>query len=283
MSVFNDVQSILGNIVNKAVVRITGAAGTVGINGFVFDVIGDEENTLEADITDHYVETNSSIQDHIALKPIRFTLTGFVGELNSGLASSLANTLTNITNKVVGPFFPSFTTQAEQVYQKLANKAQKAATLANNILNQAQSLYGIYKGAQTSATRQQAAYNMFLQLWMNQRYSSLNLCTVETPWGVMQNMAVEHVRILNRDDNFFVSEFAVTFKEMRFVDVQVSKPAFNQDKAITQGVAAVIPKKVAPVSNMTAAVVNHGLTTGSSMQSGASLSYLGLFHPAYLP
>ena len=51
--------------------------------GFLFNILGEEVVTLTADATDHYVEDNSAIQDHIALKPITITLHGYIGEVNN--------------------------------------------------------------------------------------------------------------------------------------------------------------------------------------------------------
>ena len=44
-----------------------------GVGGFVFDSEGDTTVNLSADITDHYLEDNTSVQDHIAIKPKRVT------------------------------------------------------------------------------------------------------------------------------------------------------------------------------------------------------------------
>lgn len=48
---------------------------------YIFDTRGDEDVTLESEITDNWVEDNSTMQDHIGLKPMSITLTGYVGEL----------------------------------------------------------------------------------------------------------------------------------------------------------------------------------------------------------
>ena len=73
------VNNTIQNITNRFIV--TPNSFPPGVNGFVFDVIDDETIQLDADITDSWIETNSTIQDHIALKPVRFTLKGYVGEL----------------------------------------------------------------------------------------------------------------------------------------------------------------------------------------------------------
>ena len=55
--------------------------GIKGIQGFVFDIPLENAVTLHASITDHYVEENYAIQDHISLEPLRIRASGRVGEL----------------------------------------------------------------------------------------------------------------------------------------------------------------------------------------------------------
>ena len=55
--------------------------GIKGIQGFVFDVPLENTITLRSQITDHYVEENYAIQDHVAVEPIRIRAAGKVGEL----------------------------------------------------------------------------------------------------------------------------------------------------------------------------------------------------------
>src|SRR6185312_8744514 len=48
----------------------------------LFHYEGEQTASLESDITDHYIENNTAIQDQIALKPVIITTHGFIGELN---------------------------------------------------------------------------------------------------------------------------------------------------------------------------------------------------------
>ena len=48
--------------------------GEYGVDGFIFDIYGDETVNLTAEITDHTIEDNSQIQDHITLKPKKIRL-----------------------------------------------------------------------------------------------------------------------------------------------------------------------------------------------------------------
>ena len=262
MSQTSDVQDFLGNTVNQAVVRITGNQGSQGINGFLFDIVGDEELQFDSEVTDHYIETNSSIQDHIALRPRKYTLSGFVGELNDVLAQNIINALTTITGvSIVSPYMPTFSTQATQVYTQAATVAQQASTMAQNVVNSANGIYSLFSGAATYANRQQAGYLTFLRLWQDQRLSNLNLCTVETPWDTLYNMAIENVRIVQKDASNMVSEFSVTFKEMRFVDTNVTYQ--NPSQSIgTQGTSPNFTQ-ADPVANASAVPSANGGTSGA--------------------
>lgn len=54
-----------------------------GIAGFLFDIRGEEVAELISEITDHYVEDNTAIQDQVALKPEMITVRGLVAELTN--------------------------------------------------------------------------------------------------------------------------------------------------------------------------------------------------------
>ena len=60
-----------------AIVNILSATG---IAGFKFHIPQTEQVQFENEITDHYIETGSTIQDHVAQRPIIITLTGLVGD-----------------------------------------------------------------------------------------------------------------------------------------------------------------------------------------------------------
>lgn len=79
-----DIVRSLSTLEQQAIVRPNNPPP--GIGGFLFDIPGDEWVQLTSDITDHYVENNTSIQDQIALQPEQITVKGFVAELVIGSA-----------------------------------------------------------------------------------------------------------------------------------------------------------------------------------------------------
>lgn len=77
-----DLIASLSTLNKKAIVRPDNPPA--GVAGFLFDIVGDETVMLTSEITDHYVEDNTAIQDHVALAPEQITLKGTVGELVIG-------------------------------------------------------------------------------------------------------------------------------------------------------------------------------------------------------
>ena len=199
--------NLINNVANQFIVRPTGTVPTSGINGFVFDFLGEEEVTIESEITDHYVEDNYAIQDHIAQKPIRYIAKGYVGELVNLFPNSLLSILTTVQSlDAVDIFKPVFSAQANQVYNQIAAEGNQIV----NVIGQAKSLYDLISGVSTTANKQQNAFNAFINFWQNR-----TSCTIETPWGVLYSMYVERITPTQQENTQIITEFTVTFKQIR--------------------------------------------------------------------
>lgn len=199
------VQGFINNVVKGFVVRPLGAA--YGIDGFLFDVIEDEEVRLEAEATDHFIEDNSAIQDHVALRPIQFTLKGYVSELNTVNSQALDSVFSKAASLGdIAGLAPEFSAQANQIHAKINNVVGKI----DNYINQANNIFDIFSQQGTSENNQQKAFAYFLNLWQSRQ-----LCNVETPYKIYTNMVITMVSAIQRGDTNMQSMFAVTFKEIR--------------------------------------------------------------------
>jgi len=227
--------NLVNNVANQYIVRPTGTVPTGGINGFVFDFLGQEEVTLESDITDHYVEDNYAIQDHIAQRPIKYVAKGYIGELTQMFPNSLLSILTTVqTLDAVPGFAPVFSAQANQVYNQIAAEGSQVI----NVVGQAQSLYDLLSGVATSANKQQNAFTTFVNFWQK-RVS----CSIETPWGVLYSMYVERVTPVQQENTQIISEFTVTFKQIRLTSSLVATPLTITN---VPGSGVKLPSNVAP-------------------------------------
>jgi len=177
--------------------------------GFKFQIVGDEVLNLQSDITDHYAEDNSSIQDHIALRPIRFTVSGFIGELTNEVPDALeAVKETADRLGTLSYYLPSISNTAQRIY----NTAIQVYQLGQKIKNA-----GAVSASVKVQTKQEKAYQDLEKLWRNR-----TLFWVATPYGQFSNMAIENISVTQSADSKFISDFSITFKEVKFSKVSLA-------------------------------------------------------------
>lgn len=245
--------NLIEQIITQAVVRPTGNPGLTGISGFLFDIVGSEDVSIDSDITDHYVEENYAIQDHIALRPERFTVKGYAGEIYDRFSDGVKVAMTVLDKlAILSTMAPEFAAQAEQLYSSLVSGSLNVS----QIINTGTSLYDIFVQAITTSTRQQAAFNYFYALW-----KSRTLCTVETPWNVFTDMAIESIRGHQGEDSKYISDFSVTFKKIRKAEVAVSV-GISIETIVENS-----KKYAGRAADMVSAVVSKGVTSGRTVES----------------
>ena len=256
-------KNLVDNVINQFIVRPQGGRPVIGAGGFVFDIIEDEEISIDSDITDHYVEANSAIQDHIALRAERFTLRGYVGELTDIFSNTAINTLLSITSlSSIGGFMPEFAAQAANVYTKISDVASKVGT----VLNQAQNLFDLVQQKSTFSTKQQQAFQAFYSYW-----STKQLLTVETPFVIFENMAIESIRSRQRGDTRDRSDFSITFKKMRFASTHTVVPSVSQvlpSGSVMSGSGLTPILQKARVAEANSGIVYKGNVVGQIMDNG---------------
>ena len=193
-----------------------------GISGLVFDIRGEERMEFRSEITDHWLEDNTAIHDQISLNPERVTLTGSVGiiayatPLPQRAPVQTANGLP--INLIIVPTITPGSTQAE---------AESDNTEAIDVSSDIQSLYDYYlsngdlgtDSAQPNPqTKQQQVVGYLYNLWTGRQ-----LFTVETPWGIFTNMAIESCEPSQNAETENQTDITVTFKKLRLaVEVQVN-------------------------------------------------------------
>ena len=202
------VQGFIADVVNKY--AVVSSNNNVGINGFVFDIDAQDEVTVENEATDHYIEANSAIQDHVAHRPKTITLKGFIGELKDEALGATMSILSNIQSLGdIGGLAPNFSEQAAQVYSKIEGVVSKV----DSYINQANNLFDIFSD-KSSATTAQARAHAALAAFADNNV----LCTVSTPFGIFKNMLVTRLGSIQREDTEISSDFVVMFKEIRTVE-----------------------------------------------------------------
>lgn len=198
-----------------------------GIAGFKFNVPKSERIKLENYITDYYTDSNSSVQDHIALKPITITLNGLHGEYFYSV-NQIEDMLAKVkpTLELVEQFKPKLDAATKQIQRKKTeqtykynaetNKIEAAISLKEHTLNSVdlfKKFQEIYK-LKSSQTR---AY-FFFEAMRNSR----EIFSVEASYKRFDNMAIQSL-IAMRDNNADITDFTITFKQIDFTQSSKEK------------------------------------------------------------
>ena len=185
------------------------------VGGFIFDISGTVQHTLESDITDHYVEDNTAIQDHWALKPEKIVLKNYQGEVASSQVLPkdkviIPKKLTEnviIKNKATG--------QTYQLRAKITKKTNDDKTKKETKPTQ--------KQLEQGKNKQKSAYEFFKSL-----RASRTLVSCTTIYGDFTNMAIENIVPFQDEDTRYMSSFTITLKEIKFA--QDKFVAFDKTK-----------------------------------------------------
>lgn len=224
----------------------------------IFHYEGEQTATIESDITDHYVEDNTSIQDQIAIKPVIITTQGFVGELNNVPPNEVLAGLKAVADKlsIISAYTPALSVAAIQAYNDAAFLYSSAANLAASAVSGWDSLSSnggttiISGGVDSSGNpliqqkpRQTVQQQYFQKFYAYQQKRTL--FTIQTPWAIFKDMAIKSLRAVQEASSNVITDFEVTFKQMRFaatltstVNQSYSTPVgsdFSQGRASAQG------------------------------------------------
>jgi hypothetical protein len=210
---------------------------------FLFNYEGENVVNLDSDITDHFVEDNTAIQDQIALTPEIITTQGFIGEVNNVVPEEL-EVLKIAAQKLeaLGAYAPALTTTALLAYNSALQLYQTAQGARNAAVSSWSSISGqggqsVITGTETAEelaqirnqtqaqTKQQVAFNQFYGYWR-----SRTLFTVQTPWAIFKNMAIKSFKAVQDGETDQVTTFEVTFKLMRFAEARL---AFSEGESVT--------------------------------------------------
>lgn len=212
---FANVKGYLGNLTDKFLMKPKNVAG---IAGWVFDYDAETHIDLQAEITDHFVEDNTAIQDHIAIRPIRMTLRGYVGELvfQPSQALSILNAIQSRLTEVpafLGPLTPGGLNKVQNALTKVINVQNQV----NELYNKAKNLYGFFANSSPAVTKQQKAFSHFMAA-MNSRV----IMVINTPYGSFDHMVIEHVSMTQDENTQFWSDVSITLKQINTVPIEVS-------------------------------------------------------------
>ena len=190
-------------------------ANAKGIGGFVFDYEGEGTAKIQAEISDHYLEDNSAVNDHMAIKPLRLVLSGFNGELvDEGTGTGPIAALNALQNRltVVPAYLGKYTPAGIGKVQGVLKKATDIAHTVDQTLKKVSNLASFFLDSNPARTATQIA---FLDIYA--RMLSKQIMVVDGPFGAFPNMVVENATMIQDETTKDWVDIIVTLKQLRFV------------------------------------------------------------------
>lgn len=183
---------------------------------YYFDVRTEETIEAGCDITDQYVENNSAIQEHVALRPIELSLSGFVGEKvykHQDLhTSKLSGTFSKL-NPILS-FVPPVSSYAETIIGAVSYVESSIRRYVENVKN----IADIFSKDKTETkTRQGQVFNELLYLRNNRKLVTAYIENI----GKFENYLIKNVRI-SQEDSVYQSRLIVELKQYNSVSTQTA-------------------------------------------------------------
>jgi len=205
---------------------------------FLFDYEGAQTISLPSEITDNYVEDNSAVQDHIALAPEIITTNGFIAELNNVVPDELQLIKTAADKLItIDAYAPQLSVSGIRAYNRAFQLYQAAllvrqasvqkwgglGTKKVNVINPSQDGTDFAQNVDfSSQNKQQVAFQKFYGYRLNRV-----LFTVQTPWAIFKNCAIQNILVTQAEDSRVVSSFAIEFKPIRYASTKSFNPVID--------------------------------------------------------
>lgn len=179
----------------------------------------------KSEITSNYVESNVSVQDHWALPPIEYSLSGEVGEVLYIPPTTWSNfTQENITSflepiSIISPLVGSYTQGAINLVKQVEFSVQRYGQMARQIY----STFG--KNINSNVvSNQQYIYELLMELRNNRE-----LVSIYTPYGKFLNMAITSIN-MRQSDTQFQSSLEVKLQQWLSVSETMTRQATETEK-----------------------------------------------------
>ena len=195
-----------------------------------FDIIREDNVSLQSQITDNYIENNTSVQDHIALSPLVINLSGLIGDIVYTAPTTFYDAIINSINNFTGNTL-NVTTDKLSPISALLPPLSNANQTARNAVQYVESSYrryeniiksgiNLYSNSGSKETRLQQVYAELALL-----RESRALVTVKSPYSEYpyENMAIQSITMRQGEQNY-ISDIEVTLKQVKFAQTQTTKP-----------------------------------------------------------
>lgn len=197
-----------------------------------FGISGGNTITASSELTNNYVENNSQRQDHWAIHPLTYTLTGYIGEVVYKPASKWSNWLEDkVTNyleplSIISPTVSNYVGTAMNTVHQIEANYQKYSKYAENIMNSIDNMAGKAPIVQSNV------HKIFTTLKVLR--DSRTLVDVYTPYGTFKDMAMVNISMSEDEKSKYKSKITVTLQEYKSVESYVALATDNEIKQLVK-------------------------------------------------
>lgn len=252
--------------VNVDTATVEVGKNSVDIEGFSFHIVDREQVEMECDVSDHYLDTNRPVQDHIAWKPVKVTLQGKIGEYFNDISENIGYSVAYY--QVMGNVNAYLPKNIQFDMVRKVKSELSRLTVGNDVVNRitntiTSNAYGILLGmlkqlnfdlitpfeeqVKLEKAKQTEAFLKLQGLWK----AGLPI-TLKTSWRTYEDMIITSVKPM-RDNNADVTEFTVTLKQLQLTQsLTMSKKTAKErtanqkseevDNGKTSGISVEMPK-----------------------------------------
>lgn len=178
---------------------------------------------VSSQITDHYMEDNVARQDHWAIAPDTYVLSGLIGEVLYTPPKKWKNAIEKpIKNFIeplgmLSPTFDSYTKAAFNAVQAVEASFRRYEQIARNA-------YADFTGAKINPNQRKVA--SLLKLLQLER----QLVNVWTPFGTFKDMAIQSISI-SQGDSKYQSNIEIELKQWRTISTETREATAEEKKA----------------------------------------------------
>lgn len=204
--------------------HIVAPVSRFGLGGFIFDIESDATIDRRADITDNFVEDNTTIQDNIAIQPKRLTLRSHVGERFFFGGEQPLKQFQSLIQKliVIDAFLPDLSASEEQFDQSITDQ-NGAVDTSDSSFDEILDIFALTINLNPAAGKIQQAYLYFEAL-----FEKRILVSVLSPFGFFKSMAIESIQGKEFEISKDMATFSITLKEVR--TASITTVAFDEKK-----------------------------------------------------
>lgn len=171
-----------------------------------FSVVNSDEGVWSSDITDHYVEDGTAVQDNIVIQPVEFTISGFVGE------QVFVDSLPNVTSKI---------SEALSKLKPIAAFAPIVSNYSKAVVNASYFIENTISNFKNKIFFKDSSQKSKVQTVVAEKLAEMQearkLVTLSCDLGDFENMAIKSIR-LKQEDTTMQSDLVIELKQIRFVE-----------------------------------------------------------------